>query len=250
MQYIECLSNLCDLNTENEYSLHHEFSDAVTSLDVEHVTNIVSFIKSHKNPFNGRNEISNIVTGAVFNSDDSSYLVNCMQIGEDAYQKYIKQRFIEKSKQLFDVIHKTFKRKKVSVATKSPDIQKENLKALKFIDYARLRNYNVEELLKYELASTSFYLTKDNLLRKTQKSELGRSLEEKLKKSIPAEVPIDSKKTAIVFDFMAYARKVSLSKLNTFGDFASMLWKTFKYLSIHCQRIHSQTLLSQGDSPM
>ena len=26
MQYIEYLSNLCDLNTENEYSLHHEFS--------------------------------------------------------------------------------------------------------------------------------------------------------------------------------------------------------------------------------
>ena len=42
----------------------------------------------------------------------------------------------------------------------------------------------------YELENISFYLTKDNLLRETQKSDLERSLEEKLNKSIPDEVPI------------------------------------------------------------
>ena len=97
MQYID-FSVICDLNTESEYTLHHEFSDAVTSLDVEHVTSIVSFIKSHKNPFHVSNEISNLVTGAVYNSEDSNYLVNCIQIGEEAYQQYIEQRFSEISK--------------------------------------------------------------------------------------------------------------------------------------------------------
>ena len=84
------------------------------------------------------------------------------------------------------------------------------------IECARLRNLQ-------ELANTSFHLTKDNLLRKTHKSEVERSLAEKLNKSIPDKVPIDSKETAIVFDLMAYARKVSLSKLKTFGDYASTL---------------------------
>ena len=32
---------------------------------------------------------------------------------------------------------------------KSPDINKENLKALKYIDYARVRKYSAQELLKY-----------------------------------------------------------------------------------------------------
>ena len=77
-------------------------------------------------------------------------------------------------------------------------------------------------------------ITKDNLLRKTQKSELKRFLEEKLNKSIPDRVPIYSKKT----NFKAYARKVSLGKLKTFGNFARTLWNTFKHLSMYCQRIY------------
>ena len=72
-------------------------------------------------------------------------------------------------------------------------------------------------------------------MRITQKSELERSLEEKLNKSIPDKVPTDSKKTTIV---LAYARKVSLSKLKTFGYFARTLWNTLKHLSMYCQRIY------------
>ena len=96
-----------------------------------------------------------------------------------------------------------------------------------------LETTTLKIFVKYELANTSFYLTKDNILGKTQKSELERSLVEK----IPDKVPIDSKITAIVFDFMASARKVSLSKLKTFSDFASTLWNTFKHLSMYCQHI-------------
>ena len=110
--------------------------------------------------------------------------------------------------------------------------------ALKYIDYACVRNYSIQDLLKYELASTSFYLTKENLLRKTQKSELMRSLEQTLETTCPAEVPVDTKETAIFIDFMAYARKIAVHKLKTFGEFEDALWKTFKYLSRNCQRVN------------
>ena len=215
MQYVSFLSDLCDFNVENEYTLHHEFSDAVTSLDVEHVDTIVSYIRERGNPFNTTSsgvEITNLVTGAVLDANLSNYLVQCIKLGEDAYKEYTEQRFKDKSKELHDVIPKNFKRKKESQTVKKIDIQKETLKALKYIDYARVRNYSIQDLLKYELASTSFYLTKENLLRKTQKSELMRSLEQTSETTCPAEVPVDTKETAIFIDFMAYSRKIAVHK--------------------------------------
>ena len=55
----------------------------------------------------------------------------------------------------------------------------------------------------------------------------------------PAAIPQDNEATAIMIDFMAYARKVAVKKLNlmTFGDLVKKLWNTFIYLSRDCNRI-------------
>ena len=42
---------------------------------------------------------------------------------------------------------------------------------------------------------------------------------------------------AIFFDFMAYARKVGIDKLKTFGDFVAVWWKTISFLSKDAQCI-------------
>ena len=36
---------------------------------------------------------------------------------------------------------------------------------------------------------------------------------------------------------MAYAQKISVVKLKTFGEFPDALWETFKSLSKNCQRV-------------
>ena len=55
------------------------------------------------------------------------------------------------------------------------------------IDYARLRNYNIANLLKYEMTSTFFYLTKDDFLRKPTKSELTTEVKKPFKEQILSE---------------------------------------------------------------
>ena len=78
-------------------------------------------------------------------------------------------------------------------------------------------------------------------MRKPVKSELSREIEQELNQPPPTEVPLTGNTipTAIVIDFMAYARKVPLKKLKlrTFEDFANNLWKTFRYLSRDSSRI-------------
>ena len=82
------------------------------------------------------------------------------------------------------------------------------------IDYARLRDNSLTNLLKYETTSTSFYLTKDGFLRKHKKSEFATVIKEPFKNECLSEVPMCNKKAMLVADFLAYARKVLVKKLN------------------------------------
>ena len=79
-----------------------------------------------------------------------------------------------------------------------------------YINYARLRSYDVKGLLRHELVCTSLFLTQIGYLRKPVKSELSHEIEQELNQPSPSEVPFigNTVPTAIVIDFMAYASKV------------------------------------------
>ena len=74
-------------------------------------------------------------------------------------------------------------------------------------------------------------MTKDGELRKSPKSEFARELKNFLEEPCPNNVPETSLKTAIVIDFMAYARKVPIKKMNLVcsEDLFGALWKMFSY---------------------
>ena len=240
MQYIKVLYDFCGLSIDDEYSLHHDFSDAVTVQDIKLVENIITFVEQRSNPFKKDsccNVIKNIATGTVINQNTTGILISYTESGKAAYEKFIDKRFSRKSKKLFDVIPKIKTIGRKDTLSKPLDVQKQNVKALKYIDYAHLRLYEIRKLLKYELAPVSLYLTKDNELRKPDKHELTNLLEAKLNVSSLKYVPVDDKKMAVFFDFMAYARKVATDKLKTFGDFVASLWKTISFLSKDAQRI-------------
>ena len=97
------------------------------------------------------------------------------------------------------------------------------------IDYLRLQSLDIADLLKHEIVSTSFYLTKDGELQKSPKSELARELENLLEMPCPVEIPDSDLKSVIVIDFIAYAQKVSTKKmmLTTYEDYFKALWRTF-----------------------
>ena len=62
------------------------------------------------------------------------------------------------------------------------DVNKETVVFLRHIDYARVRGFDLRQLLKHEIVPVSFYLTKDGLFRKSVKSELTKGLKGLLKK--------------------------------------------------------------------
>lgn len=110
-------------------------------------------------------------------------------------------------------------------------MKKRNVKALKYIDYARhLRICEIRKLLKYELSPASLYLTNDKI-RKIDRYDLTNVLHAKLEGFPIMFVPFDVKRMTVFFDFMTYACKVATDKLKRFGDFVVVLCKTISLLS-------------------
>ena len=133
----------------------------------------------------------------------------------------------------------TRKTKKMGKNWKPPNLNKETIHFLWMIDYLRLRNLDITDLLKHEIVLTSFCLTKDGELWKLLKSELARELKNLLEKLCPVEIP-DSNLKSVVIDFMAFARKIPTKKmmLATYEDFFKALWRTFSSLSKGCSWIN------------
>ena len=142
------------LTVDDEYSLHHEFSNATKKEDIESVESIKKYAASYQDPFDISlmKNVTNNATGEMPESFEIEYLLNSVEQGETLYKQFVETRLIEHSKSLFDTLTKRNKKESVSSSDKPVDIEKENVKALKYFDIARTRNFNVEELLTYELS--------------------------------------------------------------------------------------------------
>ena len=187
-QFTNLLYDICSLNEESEYSLHHGFSVAITETDEICVNQLVQHTSKHGNPFSTENyDIQNLATGAQLDKKDSQFLLNMIAIGESVYVEFRKTRLEEKTAQIFGNIPKTRISTKLSTKKNKSDIIKETANFTRNIDYARLRNYNIANLLKYEMTSTFFYLTKDDFLRKPTKSELTTEVKKPFKEQILSE---------------------------------------------------------------
>ena len=101
--------------------------------------------------------------------------------------------------------------------------------------WARLRGYDIQHLMK----SSPFFLFQDGFVRKTVKSDLSREIKKILQNGIPETGSKDGSKTMIVFNFMAYSRKVPIKKLKllTYGDMFNHLWNIFKAIGKEAARI-------------
>ena len=111
--------------------------------------------------------------------------------------------------------------------TKQKSVTKKNAaETIKYIDYARERGYSMLELLKYELTSTSHFLTtecKDGIrLKKPDKASLSRELVNKLPEESRND-KCDAQMTVV--DFMTLVRKLPMKQmgLGTFGQLIAFL---------------------------
>ena len=237
------LPELCHLDNEDEYSLHHKFRKTTTYENEKCVQKICAYILQRGNQFEVETEIRlmKIVTGKHLDTEKAVYLLTCIETGEKSYKEFKITRMADKSKKLFDKISKNnigSKRKKCH--GKQMNVKKETIDAMKFIEIAR-SYYDIHKLLQFQLTKAPLNLTKDGFFRKTRKSELECDLITYLKEPAPTEPPMEGNQdlALVVIDFMAYAREVAVKqlKLETFGDFAENLLRTFFHISKGCGRI-------------
>ena len=234
------LRKISGVDQEDEFSLHHEFSEKLSETDQTYIQQLVGYISERGNPFDPENTtMKDLFNGATFDAKSMLFLLGSVTKSKEAYDKFIKECLNCKSVKLFDKIPMTRKTKKMVKNWKPLNVNKETINFLRMIDYSRLHNLDIADLLKHEIVSTSFYLTKDGELRKSPKSELARELKNLLEKPCPVEIPDSDLKSVVVIDFMAYARKISTKKmmLATYEDFFKALWRTFSSLSKGCSQI-------------
>ena len=108
--------------------------------------------------------MKNLVTRATLDAESMSFLSGSVAKGKEAYDKFVKERLNCKSVKLFGKIPMTRKTKKMGKNWKPPNVNKETIHFLRMIDYSRLLNLDFADLLKQEIVSPLFYLTKDGEL--------------------------------------------------------------------------------------
>ena len=87
------------INYDNdEYSLHHEFSQKTSEHDNECVEQMTSYVLRKGNPFNPDVSIKNLVTKAQFDDEACIFLLSCID-GEVRYKEFIRTRFEEKNEE-------------------------------------------------------------------------------------------------------------------------------------------------------
>jgi len=239
-QYTSLLENVCDLTIDDEYAIHHEFSNSRTEEDISSVQKMVEYISTRGNPFIDVHEMPrNFATGKQIDGPLAEHMMKCVEIGEKEYAGFKETRLQKKTVKLFDTIpnvkHTSTKPKTYE---KVLDVKRETLAFLRVIEIARMRGYDLGTLLQYEITNTSFFLEKDGTLRKSQKFEFAKELKRSLE-TIPESVPDTGPSSAIVFDFMAFCRKVPIKKMKlcTFEDLFKSLWFTFQHLSSKSSRL-------------
>ena len=236
------LRTYCGLDEDDEHALHHEFSKSLTIQDQQCVTKMLLYLLERGNPFleTEQCDLSNLITGVKMEAQTSEFLVHAHEKGETAYQTFVDERLTKKSKGILDPIHKMFPKKKKEKSV-IESAARDTSETLRWIEIARSRGISAEILLKYELTSTSYYLTSDGFLKKPEKAQLSRELENKFleKEEVLNSHPVSQATTAVIIDFMAYARKVyaKVLKWKTFEDYFVNLWRKFLKISENSMRI-------------
>ena len=101
-KYTYFMEDLCGIIDDSEYSLHHEFSKSSTAAVEESVMVVCKYLED-KYLFKEGNLI-NVATGEILEDESKIFFIGCIERGEDLYNKFRKERIVEKNTSLFKTI--------------------------------------------------------------------------------------------------------------------------------------------------
>ena len=137
------------LNNDDEYASLHESSKSITEQDEKCVGAIIDYFSQWENSLTtlSSQPITNIVTNEQIDVESITFLLQYLKLGETAYNLFNKYRLQEKTTKLFDTISNIRTVKRSSICVPIFDIKKETASFMRYIDYARTRNYDIKNLL-------------------------------------------------------------------------------------------------------
>ena len=90
--YSNFLRKISGVDHEDEYSLHHEFSEKLSETNQMYIQQLVGYIFDRGNPFHPENTaMKNLVTGATLDVESMSFLLGSVAKDKEAYDKIVKE---------------------------------------------------------------------------------------------------------------------------------------------------------------
>ena len=164
--------------SHSKVTVSHEFNTSETISNEKKVTDMITYIESHKNPFCLSSitepKLHNILTQEIMTEETRKDLLHVQKIGSELYSTFREETFIKKTKRLSDTIHrnnlKTFtsiSTEKKAIENKKKEKKKESAHAQKLMDLARVRGFDTKELFKYYLVLSKYLFGEDGLMTQT-----------------------------------------------------------------------------------
>lgn len=178
--------------------------------------------------------------------DIRNQLLGVIEIGRAAYVKLRKECLVEKSIRFSEPIHRTNLRtfhsihKPVKCGKGSRKLSKTTDQRCqqRVIEVARDRGIPIEELLQYDLTTSSYLFYCMGMMKKSAKSSLVSEIKEKFpEKNIQTPQTNDCSHTTYIVDMMASVRKMKTKHLRTFGDFCDAALNYVKMSANYANRI-------------
>jgi hypothetical protein len=148
------------LTQTSESVVSHEFNKAETDASERKIDEIVTYIKSHDNPTHlspgPQQKLHNILTQEIMSEDIRKDLLGLEDKSINLYNYFRTERFVCKEKKFLDTIHrtnlKTFKsiKSEKKQHVKKSDHQRELANALKILDIACVRKYDIKHLFQFD----------------------------------------------------------------------------------------------------
>ena len=225
-------------------NIHHEFSKTQTQNLEEKVNSMFQYILQKGNPFDMTPiPLHNLVTKALVSQDTKDKILNLFQTGNELYSTLRKERYEEKTTRISSTIHKVMlpvfdsNKKPSTEHTGKSGKKKSNSSAHRMIQIAQAREYDMQELFRYDLSDNCLLFDGQGLLRKPQKSALVKEVETSYCSSISNVLFQSDEKTCYIMDVMNSVRKVMTNERKNFGAVASAFSSYVQAITKSCGRI-------------
>ena len=208
--------------SRKESTKHHEQTPSAQASFANEVTSLVSTINEMGNPFTEDNgDLLTLDTKVIMNSDVVNTVKNVRALGEEQYNRFVKERFEKRSKSIKELIRKN-KLPLFSDKNKALPKQKAPVTALKddCSLFSRLyiacqtREGNLEDFFKHENQPWPPSLSNMGEMRSGNKADLLAQLERGI--SSPSERP---KVTALLLDGAMIVQMLPTGTSKTFQDY-------------------------------